>query len=266
MTSERAPRAFAFGDPEFSGVSLSRIIAEAGCELVEAPPGADIFGAFDALSPPLDVIVLPLQGDPADMLKALASLRTRDWLASVPILGISSRDRSRLDLWKLRELGVIGLVDSRALPEHVRFRVGKIVYKGREGRRFERAPCCIPVEVSVDGEVRMAYAISLSVGGMGLACGEPIEPNTCVRLRFSIDDEDRELPLDLEGRTVHQREVHREGASYEIGMFFYPLPERIYAALSICVSELLTAWDAVSGMLGDEDAVASASISGSRPR
>ena len=44
----------------------------------------------------------------------------------------------RLDVDALRALGVAGLIDSGAPPEHVRFRIARVAYKGREGRRFER--------------------------------------------------------------------------------------------------------------------------------
>jgi hypothetical protein len=168
---------------------------------------------------------------------------------------VSCVDTSQLDLWQLRALGVVGLIDGRAPAEHVRFRIGQAAWKSKEGRRFERAPCCIPVEVDVESETLTAYAVSLSIGGMGLACPAAIEPNTLVKLRFAL--EEGEDQISISGRTVHLREVERTGADYEVGLFFLDLSDRLYTELGLAVSRLLSAWDAVrsTSLGGDDEAV-----------
>lgn len=243
---KRKPRVFIHEDTLFRNASLSQLVGEAGCELAWEPEEPDLCGALERALPPLDLIVLLLHSESPDLLEAIAELRKRDWMATIPILAVSALDRSQLDLWQLRALGVIGLVDSGAPAEHVRFRVGQAAWKTRDGRRFERAPCCMPVELEVQGEALVAYSVSLSIGGMGLAVSRPIEPNTLVKLRFAL--EEGEEPISLSGRTVHLREVSRPGAPYEVGLFFLELPEAVYADIGFTVSRLLAAWDAVRNM------------------
>jgi len=243
---ERRPRVFIHEDTLFRSASLSQIVEEAGCELAWEPEERDLYDALEEVLPPLDLIIFLLDSESRELLESLAKLRRRDWLASVPILAVSSLDRSQLDLWQLRALGVVGLIDSGAPAEHVRFRVGQAAWKAKEGRRFERAPCCIPVELNVDGDSLTAYAVSLSVGGLGLASPRAIEPNTLVHLRFAL--EEGEKPISISGRTVHLREVHRTGAQYEVGLFFLDLPDSLYTDIGFTVSRLLAAWDAVRNM------------------
>ena len=241
MQSEtRKPRVFVDEDATFSGEPLVRIIEGAGCEAIRAADGKDLTDALDAVAPPLDLVVLALEPDRVGRLHAIAELRKRDWLAAIPIVGVCAWS-AELDLWQLRALGVIGLIDTRARAEHVRFRVGQIVYKGREGRRHERAPCYIPVAMDLAEGSLSGHAITLSVGGMGVVCSRYIEPNTPVRLRFRPDDESCEI--EVAGRTVHVREARRGGGEYEVGVFFQRLSKPAHASLFTAVTRLLAAWE-----------------------
>jgi len=253
MDSERTtPRVFIAEDTPFFRVGLSNIVEEAGCEVVRASGEDDLCGQLEQAGGPLALIMLPLYPNPERALDGVAAIRKRGWLSRVPILAISPLDQSGMDLARMRLLGVTGLVDKRALPEHVRFRVGQVVYHGVEGRRYERAPCCIPVDVEVEGEVRTEYAISLSIAGVGLASSRKIRPNTPVKLRFVLDVPDHDI-IEAEGRAVHMRPATREDADYEVGVFFYPLSTRAAGAIQGEVSRLLDAWAAVSQMDLEKD-------------
>lgn len=237
---------FVHEDLSFGRAQISQIVAEAGCEMAGGAWDGGLLDALGEVAPPLDLIVLSFRPEAPATLEAVAEFRKQDWLSSIPVLGVASLDRSDLDFWQLRALGVAGLIDSGAPPEHVRFRIARVAYKGREGRRFERAPCCIPVDVDIGGEQIAAYAVSLSVGGMGLACSQRIEPNTPLELRFSLDDDGE--PISVSGRTVHLREVRRPSADYEVGLFFHQLTEGLAARLGLTVSRLLSAWDTVGNL------------------
>lgn len=249
MDSEpTTPRIFISEDTQFSRMRLSSIVEEAGCEVVQSTAaGGDLCHQLESVGAPVSLIVVPLYPDPPAQLDAIGTLRRRDWLKQVPILAISPLDQSGLDLSQLRVLGVAGVIDKRALPEHVRFRLSQVVYQGPNGRRFERAPCCIPVELDVSGEVRTEYAISLSIAGMGLASSRKITPNTPVKLRFMIGSPEDQL-VEAEGRAVHIRPSQREGADFEVGVFFYPLAESACGAIQAEVNTLLATWASVSRM------------------
>jgi hypothetical protein len=165
------------------------------------------------------------------------------YLLSVPVLALGHVDGSDLDLWQLRALGVVGLMDLHALPEHVRFRINQAIYSGLEGRRHERAPCSIAVELEANGAVSEERAVTLSEGGMCLSSHRCIEPNTDVVLRFGLDSDPGER-LTLEGRVIHAREVQRRETRYEVGLFFREASERAIAAIREEVRCLL---DAVGG-------------------
>jgi len=244
-------RVFIAEDTPFFHVRLRSIVEEAGCEVVEASSDEGLCSQLEEAGEPISLIILPLYPNVASSLAQVAELRKREWLEKVPILAIGPLDQSKLDLNRLRVLGVAGLIDKRALPEHVRFRVSQAVYTGANGRRFERAPCCIPVDVEVEGEVSTEYAISLSIAGMGLASSREIAPNTPVKLRFVLDSmrsaSDSEM-VEAEGRAVHVRPARRHDASFEVGIFFYPLADDACGAIQAEVMRLLEAWATVSRM------------------
>ncbi|MGH0030373.1 MAG: PilZ domain-containing protein [Myxococcota bacterium] len=235
------PRVFIQEDTPFGDSTLSKIVAQAGCETILDPGAEDLHRALDAASPPLDLLVLVLHSSSG--LKPIATLRKMGWLSTIPILIVSELDVTELDLWQLRALGVVGLINRGAPAEHVHFRVSQIAYCGRDGRRFERAPCCIPVEVRAGGKTSTDYAVSISAGGLGLAVSRHIEPNTVVNLRFSLAE--GEEPIEASGRVVHIRERRREGANYEAGIFFHRLDEALHKQLRVAVHRLLAAWDAI---------------------
>ena len=249
----RNPRVFIHEDTSFEGSSLSEIIEQAGCDLVWDPTLRDLGAALGSIEPPIDLIVLVLHTGSKVRLETVAEIRRHQWLAAIPILVVSSLSAPDLDLWQLRALGVVGLIHSEAPPEHVRFRVGQVAYRGRDGRRFERAPCCIPIELEANGKTSTDYAVSLSAGGVGIATSRRIEPNTLVGLRFSLDEGLE--PISISGRTVHMREVQREDAAYQIGVFFHRLDEAMHKDITAAVGRLLAAWDAIGGsnLIGDDE-------------
>lgn len=249
MHSERTtPRVFILENTQFSRMRLSSIVEEAGCEVVQSSVGGgDLCEQLESVGAPVSLVVVPLYPDPSARMDAVGALRKREWLKKVPILAISPIDQSGISLSQLRVLGVAGMIDRRALPEHVRFRVSQVVYQGPNGRRFERAPCCLPVDVEVNGEVRTEHAISLSIAGMGLASSRKIAPNTPVKLRFVLGAPEDQL-VEAEGRAVHIRPTQRDGADFEVGVFFYPLADRACGAIQAEVNKLLAAWAAVSRM------------------
>jgi hypothetical protein len=240
------PRVLVFEDEPFWGTRLSRIVEEAGAEPIVSRRGSTLADTLDAIPPPLSLIIAPLYPDPDETLDEIAACaRRHSWVGRVPVLGISLRGEAELDLWKLRALGLVGLIDRSAIPEHVRFRVGQIVYAGREGRRYERAPCCLPVDVELNGSVTTEYAVSLSVGGMELAVQRAVEPDDAMNLRFSVPAEKEQL-IETECRVIHVRRSPRIGTEFQVGVFFCSLTGEHTRAISEAVTRLRAAWTAVS--------------------
>ncbi len=237
MPEHDTPRVFLDRDLFFHRERLSSILGEARYEVVKASEGDSLVETLREISPPPDLIILSFFPS-LDTIGSLEAIRAIEALRDVPVLGVSPLDRSRLDLERLRGLGVVGLVDGRSLAEHVSFRVDQVVRHIDSGRRHERAPCCLPVDLDVAGEVTTEYALSLSRGGIGLTSTRTIEPNTEIGLRFWLPQCGSEL-ADVRARVVYQRSGHGEFAPYRVGAFFLDLDEQLAAGIEREVRRLL---------------------------
>ncbi len=238
MTSERpVARVLLSEDTSFYRTRLSTVIEEDGHQAVKCE-GDDLVGALEAVGPPLALIIVPLYPRPEEMLEALRRASELEWLSTVPILGISASSLHGLDLWQLRALGVVGVVDRHSLPEHVRFRVSQLLFGGKGARVNRRALCDFPVKVVIEGETNTARAITLSEGGMGLSCDCAIEVNTKVTVHFGMPAQGGEIHQ-AEGRIVHSRVVARPERRYELGLFFYPQEPAFHRAMATEVARLL---------------------------
>jgi hypothetical protein len=245
MDSDCRPRVFIEQDIIFGNDPLSAIVEQAGCEPVlgtGGAPGESLAGAL----PPLSLVILSVGADFSEATMSLAQIRNQDWLSAIPILGVAALDRADLDFWRLRALGVVGIVYTDAGAEHVRFRIGRVAYDGKDGRRFVRAPCRIPVKVDVGGVVSDADVTNLSVGGVGLVCQQKIEPNTQVSLTFSLDTNQEAIVIS--GRTVNLRPTDEAESAFDVGIFFFRLSEGLHERVNREVSRLLAAWDAAAGL------------------
>jgi hypothetical protein len=235
---KRSPRIFLAEDVHFCGTSLSTLAAELSCCFVVRDPSLDLCDALEDAGAPLDLLCVSLDPNPNAALAELRACRERASITSIPALAISDAPRHDLDLWKLRALGIIGLVATRSLPEHVRFRISQAVYSGIEGRKHARVACHFPVQVSANGESRIEYSVSLSVAGMGLSCSRELGPNTEVELCFALSTQPTDI-VTLRARVIHVRPRQRQGVRYEIGVFFLDLSEREIRALAVEVDHLL---------------------------
>lgn len=242
-TAGRRPRVFIYEDTRFEDVPLSRIIEDSGCELVWTPRGDDFLRALGNVSPPLALIVATLHG--RQTLDAIACVKELPGLEAAPILVLGPADGSELDLWELRSNGVVGLVDTEAPAEHVRFRISQIAYSAECKRRFTRVPCRIPAEFVHGRCMETGHVVSLSAGGLAIACANPIQPNTQVQLCFALAEGD--APITIWGRAIHLHELEGDATGYRVGIFFYRPAESVYAKIDAAVSERLSAWDAAGG-------------------
>ena len=223
--SASAARVFILEDPCFGHTRLSTIVRGAACEALAPHADAPLTATLDSLLPSPDLIIVPIDSGGEGRLEAL---RKRHWLRMVPILAISPVDASGLDLWRLRGLGIVGLIDRRATADHVRFRIEEVIAARSGGPRDVRVPCCFLVDMEAQGAVTSEYALSFSIGGIGLASARPLEPNTEVKLWLPLT----EAPgrVEVPGRVV--RSLVRADGRHDVGIVFLPL--------SASVRELLT--------------------------
>jgi hypothetical protein len=240
MPDDRVPRRlFLSDDIRFGDTLLTAIAGETGSTWVLRDPATALHPALCAAGPPIDLIVLSLPAGAHDALAGLRLARSEAFLMEVPALVISYADGG-LDLWQLRALGVLGLIDRRVSPEHVRFRINQVIYTGFEGRRHERAPCSIPVELEAGGVVTVERTVTLSEGGMGVSSGRRIEPNTDVVARFRLGP-DAEEQLVVPARVVHVREAQRPETRHELGLFFGRVSDHARTAIREEVRSVLDA-------------------------
>jgi hypothetical protein len=218
-------RVFILEDARFGDSSLSTIVRDASCEPLVSQPDAPLTATLDALLPSPELMIVPICPEGDDTLEAV---RKRHWLRMVPILGISPADTSGLDLWRLRGLGIVGLIDRRATAEHVRFRIQEVIGALSNGPRDVRVPCCFLVDLDAQGAVTSEYALSFSIGGIGLASARPIEPNTEVRLWLPLTES--QARIEVPGRVV--RSLARSDARHDVGIVFLPLSAQVREALT----------------------------------
>lgn len=234
------PHVFLAHDMHFFRQSLARALREANVRVVIRPEDMNTLETLCVLSPVPDLLILPIQGQDPATLELVREIRATPGLQRVPILGVSSLDRSGLDFDELRRLGVEGLVDKRSIPEQVVFRVNQVLKPRADThrRRFRRAPTYMPVDLVVEDTVRSEYALNLSCGGMLVTSAEPLEPNTDLKVRFRLPGSGEDF-IEASGRVVYQQPGRDASAPYLLGLFFYPLAERDHEVVAREVERIL---------------------------
>ncbi len=216
-------RIFVWEDLRFSRARVSDLLAAAHYQVIKRDPEVrDLSEALSRLSPPPDLLLIPLGRLDPSMLAQVRELRSGSLLRQVPLLGVTALDRSDLRIEELKTLGFAGIIDQGALPETLVFRVNRIVQEVDPRRRHERAPTFLPVDIEVGGSVRTEYLVSLSVGGMRFTSATPLEPNTDFTARFRVCAASEEL-IELHARVIHTQRRVDGLAPFEVGAFFQPL-------------------------------------------
>jgi len=235
-------RVFILEDPCFGTTRLSTIVRGAACKPLAPHADAPLTATLDSLLPSPDLMIVPICSDGEEILE---DVRKRHWLRMVPILAISPVDASGLDLWRLRGFGIVGLIDRKATPEHVRFRIEEVIAARSCGPRDVRVPCCFLVDLEAQGSVTTEFALSFSIGGIGLASTRPVEPNTVVTLWLPLNGASERV--EVEGRVVRSR-VRADGR-HDIGIVFLPHAASIRDALAGELRGLLLALGLQLGQL-----------------
>jgi len=218
----RRPIVIVFQDALLCGMRLEVFLKAANCEVRELYPNANLSDALRHPCEQPDLVVLPICD--RDSVDAIRDLVSDPILQGVPILGVTAASYADVDFLDLRELGVVGLIDQRVSSDHLVFRVNQVVRGLTEKRRFERLRVLLPMDLEAKGRTSREYALSLSTGGIGLASGRFLEPNTDVCLSFSpagLEELDG-----IKGRVVHTFEVPDSVPRHRLGIVFYPLADR----------------------------------------
>lgn len=223
-------------DVLFHRVWLSQIVEDAGCALVKGDGSAD--AAYHGAP---DLIVCSMTS--TDALTTLREVRAIPAFQRAPILGLTTLDRSGLPIEQLKALGVVGLIDKRAIPELVSHRINEITRDDGGRRRFRRAPTFLCVDVTHAGRVSTEYALNLSAGGMLLTAGIPLDANDELALRFQLPLVSPEW-LDLRARVIYRRRGRNSAGLYEVGLFFLDPSDVARRLLEAEVDRLLEQDDA----------------------
>jgi hypothetical protein len=223
---KRHPRVFVANNVWFQRAQLAEILTDEGIEVLYCSPIDGLLERLSREALPIELILFPLtSGIDAD-LEMLAKIREIPLIHNVPVLGVSTVDRAGLDFDKLRLLGVVGLIDQNALPEHVAFRVNSVVRKSEtEGRRFERAPAFFAVDITTNGQTTCEYATNLSCGGLRVASSRALPKGTEVSVRFRLPSSAGRL-IEASGHVTWIGKTNRSDMPrHLLGIFFDPLGE-----------------------------------------
>lgn len=246
-----APVVAVMQDPMVFPMRLPDVLGHADCEVYELYPNVDLLEALGTLKRPPRLLILPVRSDSPETVQRVRDLRALPEFRELSILGVvAAADRAGLDLSELRSLGLAGLVDCNAVPEHVIFRVNQMVRSYPERRRCLRAPAFLPIELEAAGHTTTEYAVSLSVGGLGLSCSRVLEPNTDVRLGFRCGGQD---VGEIKGRVLHCTADPNAVPCNRVGIVFYPLAEEQHAMLEREVERLLDSRKASGASLSPEE-------------
>jgi tetratricopeptide (TPR) repeat protein/Tfp pilus assembly protein PilZ len=217
-SASSGPHVFVARDDSFYRIPLSQILGEMDLRVIQAPVGEEVEGFLLELEPAPDLVILPFERG-GSFQSFLERMRDVARLKHVPVLGITTLDRSHLDFDSLRRIGVAGLIDKSARPEHVLFRVKQLVsIPEHDSRSHPRAPVDLPVDLGFGGVMTSEYADSLSRGGMRLRSRRQLDANDDVELRFRLGS-DRDL-IEAEGRVIYCTPRPVSPTSYSIGIFF----------------------------------------------
>lgn len=234
----RRPRVFVADDTHLFRLRLSQILADAGIEAITRPPNLDAWAALQQISPPPDLLILPILGSDRATIDEVREIRAHGTARDIPVLGLTTVDRAELDLEELRAMGVAGLVDKSCIPEHLVFRVNQLVRRPRERRTWDRAPAFFPVDLEAAGITTPEYALNLSLGGMRVTSTHRLEPNTDVRVRFRLSNQSHEI-IEAKGRVIYCSPRDVASGPYELGLFFYPFDGRVTEWIDREVQRLL---------------------------
>ena len=224
-------------DASFSARLVSRILERWSLEVLTTSEAAGL--APDVGLPDLDLAIVALPGDANAAAARLERIRSHPGLARIPILGVVPLEGSSLDYGRLREFGVMGVVDRGATPEQVAFRIGQATALGKDAaRRHVRVPVDLTVELEVGGHVVEERAENLSWGGIRLRSGRPLELNTDVVLRFRLSEQSTET-IRAEGRVIHCHPHPELGGMHSAGIFFSSLEPRYRELIEAEIERLL---------------------------
>lgn len=231
-----SPRILAAEGLRFDGLCLAELLENAGLavDAVAMPwrglpdPGPSAQAAL---------LVLPL-GAGGVGVPEIEALREGSALRAVPILGVARASEIEASRSRLTELGVLGVVDPSAPPEHVLFRVNAVVRPRSSRRSLERVPTCFAIELGVEGSQTCEYALNLSLGGIAITSLRPLEPNTDVSLRLRLPFAEG-APPEVRGRVVWAKPGVASGRRWQLGIFFYPLESPARAAIEAEIARVL---------------------------
>jgi DNA-binding response OmpR family regulator len=236
LTSGTRPRIFLAEDARVSRLWLSQVLRGAGYDVALKPDDLCLRDAITSQPTAPALFVLPIvPGDPAS-LDEICELQAQGLTKDAPILGVSAVDGADLDFDSLRRAGICGVVDRGSVAEDVVSRVNRMLRPPHERRRHLRASTQFQVDVTIDGETTREWVTSLSVGGLGVRSGRRIDVNTDLHVEFVLAERP-EATIRADGRVTHVRES--APATWDFGMFFYPLCEREVTELHREVERLL---------------------------
>jgi len=224
-------------DDHFHRLPLSDVLREGGFEVVDASGEHDLTSVADRLGRLPAAFVVHFDEPANEGIDLLRGLSARPGLASVAMVAVTTLGRRGLDLGTLRDLGVVGVIDKRMIPEDVVDRLQRVLLRSAGGRRFVRVPAYLPVDLESDGVTTTEYTRNLSVGGIGLLSSRRIPANTDVHLRFRLELSG--VDVEVSGRVINERDVHG-AADNELGIFFYPMETGVRGAIELEVERRAT--------------------------
>ena len=226
-------------DVVFSGVPLSRILAESECEVIKYDRHKSLDQVIANLELPPDLLIVSIDCSKPSMLGEIREVRALSRGRQIPILGVTTFSEHVLDIAVFRAHGVVGLIDREAELRMITRRIDTILEAPERNQLWLRAPCFLPVEIAEAASPNREYALDLSASGIRLTTTESLELNTNLQFCFRLPMVSNHQ-IEVDGRIVRKLPKRNSAARYEVGVFFYPMAARSRNAIAREVERLLS--------------------------
>ena len=225
---------------ESSGLVVSCVVSALAGQGLAVDAVADEGELLAALRRGRALVVLELGLPAMAGFELLRRLRERWGPGEVPVLVATDRALEPSDVEALQELEAQGSVSMFAPADHVLFRLNAALHQEEDGRRCQRVPLSVPVQVLHGRATTFAYAYNVSADGMYVRASEAPPSGSRVEVRFALPGGHAHVCAEAVVRHVRSRQ---EGALVPpgFGLEFTRMDEADARALASHVEAALIA-------------------------
>jgi CheY-like chemotaxis protein len=211
---------------------ISILLNRMGFEVLPAESGMEVLHVLKLVES--DIVIFDAN---VANVEALRGIRDSSDLLMIPVIMIADRMGNKV-FDQCLEIGCSAFL-TKPVTVNELYRALQKNYSYRSGsqRRFLRAAFDRKVKITMGGETREYYAVTLSERGIYIRSKEDIPVDTAVEVSFTVGDSE----FSARGRVIYRKGVYGElfRIAPGIAVFFEDLSDKTAKMLNECVTELL---------------------------